>query len=209
MKKSLRLLPLALACASLAALPAPAADPSAAALSRSDFASGAPGWSVLSGDFKAEAGAYRSRALTNETKLSRTLTGDKSWKNYTVEARVKLETSAHKNSDYGLVARYQDGDNYYMFLYKIRLKKIVIERKLKGKLQDIAEAPLDLPAGGWHTIAGTLVGDRIEVAVDGRKLAEVTDPNFGDGGIGLLVFWGDVQFDDVVVRPAVAPAPAS
>ena len=98
----------------------------------SDFGKGTTGWTVVSGGdaYQVDNGVYRCKALDNTNKLSRALVGDKTWKNYSVEARLKLDKSVKPNSDFGTVARYQDPDNYYMFLYKIEPKKIVIERKL-------------------------------------------------------------------------------
>jgi hypothetical protein len=166
----------------------------------SDFGNGTNGWTVTSGGFQAENGVYRSRAVTPETKLSRAIVGDKTWRDYSVETKVKLEKSLKPNSDYGTIARYQDPENYYMFLYKIEPKKIVIERKLKGKLVDIAEAPVELAAGEWHIIKGTLSGTNLSVEVDGKKLAEVSDANFTDGGVGALAYWADVQFEHINVK---------
>lgn len=159
----------------------------------SDFAKKTNGWPVVSGSFQVENGSYRSRAITAENKLSRVIIGDNTWRDYTVEARLKLDQSVDPKADYGVIARYQDPNNYYMFLYKIAPKTLVIERKLNGKLQVIAEAPLELEAGKWHDFKGTLSGGNLAVEVNGKKLAEVADDNFNVGGAGLLVYWADVS----------------
>jgi len=172
----------------------------------SDFGKGTAGWTVVSGGdaYQLDNGAYRCKALDNTNKLSRALVGDKTWQNYSVEARLKLEKAVKPNSDFGTIARYHDPDNYYMFLYKIEPKKIVIERKLKGKLVDIAEAPFELEAGKWHDIKGTVSGRNLSVEVDGKKLAEVADDNFADGGVGFLVYWADVSCERFNVKQVEA-----
>ena len=169
-----------------------------------DFEKGTNGWTLMSGAFQVENGSYRSRAITAENKLSRAIIGDNTWRDYTVEARLKLEQSVDPKADFGIFARYQDPNNYYLFLYKIESQTMVIERKLKGKLQVIAEAPLALEAGKWHDFKGTLFGGNLAVEVDGKKLAEVADENFNNGGAGLLVYWADASCARFNVHRAAA-----
>lgn len=182
------------------ALPAPGTKPVPALagtkdsmIYSSDFGKDAKAWTVVSGAFQVENGMYRSRSLDPKTPLSRAITGDKAWKNYSVETRLKLEQWTHPAADFGIIARYQDPGNYYIFLYKRESKNMVIERKLEGKLQVLAEAPLALEPGEWHNFKATLAGGDLAVAVDGKRLAHISDPNFSSGGAGLLVFWADVH----------------
>lgn len=159
-------------------------------------------WTVVSGDFRVESGLFRSRSVTAENKLSRAVIGDGSWRDCAVEARVKLEQAADPKADFGVIARYMDQNNYYMFLYKIEAKTLVIERKLKGKLKVLAETPIELGAGKWHDFKCTLTGVNLAVEVDGQKIAKVADDNFTSGGAGLLVYWADVSFARVNVYRA-------
>ena len=173
-----------------------------------EFGKDAKAWMVVSGSFQVENGVYRSRSLSPEAPLSRAITGDKAWKNYSVDARLKLERWTQPSADFGIIARYQDPGNYYIFLYKRESKKMVIERKLEGKLQVLAEASFNLEPGEWHSFKATLTGEDLEVAIDGTNLVQVSDRNFSQGGAGLLVFWADVQcaqfkIDHANTRPAL------
>jgi hypothetical protein len=177
-------------------LPASAGDPSGkcSIMYSADFVQDANKWTVVSGAFQVENGMYRSRSLGPEKPLSRAITGGQGWKNYRVEARLKLEEWAPpEGADFGLIARYQDPGNYYIFLYKRDTKTIVIERKLKGELLVLAEASIELKSGEWHDFAVTLDGEDLAVAIDGRQMVRIADRNFSEGGAGLLMFWADVR----------------
>lgn len=170
-----------------------------------DFSKGADAWTVTSGTFKVEGGAYRSRALTEDVKLSRAIVGEKTWKDYRVTARLKLEQVASPKADYGLMARYQDPNNYYICLYKTDAKKFTIETKIKGKLKTVAEAPIELEAGRWHDFQVTVAGGNLSVMVDGRPLIQVTHTEFTAGAPGLLAYWADVQCARFEVGPVATP----
>lgn len=176
----------------------------AASLFSTDFSKGADAWTVTSGTFKVEGGAYRSRALTEDVKLSRAIVGEKTWTDYRVTARLKLEQVASPKADYGLIARYQDPNNYYIFLYKTEAKKLTIETKIKGKLKTVAEAPIELAAGRWHDFQVTVAGGNLSGMVDGRPLVQFTHTEFTAGAPGLLAYWADVQCSRFEVGPVDA-----
>ena len=170
-----------------------------------DFADGAAAWNVNGGTFGMEDGVYRSRAVTEKTKLSRTVVGEKTWSDYRVTARMKLGQTAHNRADYGIVARYQDPNNYYIFLYKVEAKKFTIETKIKGKLKTVAEAPFELDAASWHEFQVTVVGENLSVTVDGKPVMQVTDAEFTAGPAGLLSYWADVACNRFEVASVVGP----
>ncbi|MDP3072897.1 MAG: hypothetical protein Q8N18_21575 [Opitutaceae bacterium] len=180
-----------------------------APLYATDFANGAAGWTVTGGTFAMADGAYRSRAVVEDKKLSRAIVGEKTWQDYRVTARIKLEQAANKRADYGLVARYQDPNNYYIFLYKTDAKKCTIETKIKGKLKTLAEVPLELSAGRWHDFQVTVVGVNLSLTVDDRPVASVTHSEFPGGAAGLLAFWADIQCNrfEVVSVEGTKPGP--
>ena len=197
------------AIATVACLPVSAGNPSGncATIYSADFEQDARKWAVVSGSFQVEDGMYRSRSLGPEKPLSRAVTGDRTWKNYRVDARLKLEQWAPpEGADFGLIARYQDPGNYYIFLYKRDTGKIVIERKLKGELLVLAAASVALKAGDWHVFSATLHGGDLAVAIDGRQYVRISDRNFSEGGAGLLMFWADVRCAEFKVLPSEPPA---
>lgn len=184
---------------------APAGTPAKpASLYSTDFSKSADAWTVTSGTFKVEGGAYRSRALTEDVKLSRAIVGEKTWTDYRVSARLKLEKVASSKADYGLIVRYQDPNNYNIFLYKADAKKLTIETKIKGKLKTVAEASIELEAGRWHDFQVTVAGGNLSGMVDGKPLIQFTHTEFAAGAPGLLAYWADVQCSRFEVAPVDA-----
>ncbi|MDO8542235.1 MAG: hypothetical protein Q7S40_17485 [Opitutaceae bacterium] len=185
------------------ALPVSAANRTSegSTLYAADFAKDEKAWTVVSGTFKAENGVYRSRSLGPDMPLSRAIAGNMTWKNYSVETRLKLaEWAPPVGADFGIIARYQDPGNYYIFLYKRDSKTMVIERKREGKLLVLKEAPFDLQPGKWHHFQANLAGRDLSVAIDGKKLVQISDDNFSQGGAGLLAFWADIHCDRFIVK---------
>jgi len=170
-----------------------------------DFSGGAGTWTVTSGTFQMEGGVFRSRAVVEEKKLSRAVVGEKSWSDYRVTARLKLEQAANAKADFGLMARYQDPNNYYIFLYKADAKKVTVETKIKGKLKTVAEASIVLESGHWHDFQVTVVGEKLSVTVDNKPLLAVTHGEFTGGPAGLLSFWADVQCYRFEVESVTVP----
>ncbi len=158
-----------------------------------DFSSGANEWIVNGGTFAVEGGVFRSRATTEPNRLSRTVVGNRDWRDYRIVARMKLEQAANNRADFGLVARYQDPANYYVFLYKVAAKKVTIETKIKNKLRTVAEASLELDPRLWHEFQVEAVGTELTVSVNGKVVTRASDGEFATGPAGLLAFWADVQ----------------
>lgn len=75
-------------------------------------------------------------------------------------------------------------------------------------MQSLVDQPFALSAAGPFDIAATLVGGRIQVAVDGAPVFDITDPNpILYGGIGVHNIWeSQTRFDDVRVTAMVPEA---
>jgi hypothetical protein len=178
---------------------------SPASLFSTDFRSGADTWTLVSGAFKAENGAYRGLALEESTRLARAVTGDTAWKDYRVTARVKLDRTANDRADYGVIARYQDKNNYYMVLYKTHAKHCTIEAKIVGKLRTLAEAPCDIDPAQWHEFVFTVAGPSLELVIDGKSVVKAEHAALANGSAGLLAFYDEIQCDRFIVEPVAAP----
>lgn len=180
-----------------------AADP--AALFSTDFSSGADTWTLVSGSFKVENGVYRGLAMEESTRLARAVTGETAWKDYRVTARLKLDRTANDRADFGVIARYQDKNNYYMVLYKTHSKHCTIEAKIAGKLRTLAEAPCELDAAQWHEFQFTVTGPSLVLVVDGKPMLKAEDATVANGAPGLLAFYDEIQCSRFVVEAVTAP----
>lgn len=87
----------------------------------------------------------------------------------------------------GLVWRYQDADNYYIARMNplednFRVYKVIAGKRIRLGTKE----GLKVPAGEWHAISISQVGDKIECSLDGRKYLEVTDSTITKPGkVGL------------------------
>jgi hypothetical protein len=102
----------------------------------------------------------------------------------------------------GLVWRYRDADNYYICRMNPLEDNFRVYKVVAGKRTQLdTKEDLKVPAGEWHTIGVKHVGDRIECALDGKKLLEATDKTFPDAGRVGLWTKADAQtsFDGLTV----------
>jgi hypothetical protein len=75
----------------------------------------------------------------------------------------------------GFMFRAQSANDYYVVRANARDNSVRLYRMDKGKRSQLSmkEAPVEL--GQWHSLRVIAVSDRIEVALDGKKLFDVTD----------------------------------
>ena len=75
----------------------------------------------------------------------------------------------------GFMFRAQSANDYYVVRANARDNSVRLYRMDKGKRSQLGmkEAPVTL--GRWHSLRVVAVGDRFEVALDGKTLFDVTD----------------------------------
>jgi hypothetical protein len=94
------------------------------------------------------------------------------------------------------------GNNYYLARMNplednFRFYKVVDSKRT----QLVTKEGLKVPAGEWHALAVTQVGDRIECRLDGKPCLEARDKTFPNAGKVGLWSKADAQthFDDLVI----------
>ena len=70
-----------------------------------------------------------------------------------------------------------------------------------GSIVGHAAAETETVADQWHTLSITAEGERIDVALDGRQVAQLTGATLGRGRIVLVGEGQPVQFRNVKLRP--------
>jgi hypothetical protein len=88
----------------------------------------------------------------------------------------------------GIVWRYQDAGNYYVCRMNPLEDNFRLYKVVAGKRVQLATTKDDVrvPAGEWHTIKITMMGDQIECFLDGKKHLAARDDTFKDAGkVGL------------------------
>ncbi|HJZ48721.1 MAG TPA: family 16 glycoside hydrolase [Roseiflexaceae bacterium] len=154
-------------------------------------------WEVQDGVLRQTGTGAAHDPNINETMA---VTGDASWTNYTISAKVYDQ----ENATFGLVARRQ-GNSFYR--YRIIASSLsgtpkqVLEKVVDGVATPLAtrEAP-GYEQRQWHTVALSVAGAAIRVSLDGAVVAEATDATLTSGQAGLYTrALGGIRFDDVTI----------
>lgn len=126
----------------------------------------------------------------------------------TVQAR---QTSGPNNNAYGVLCRYQDENNFYIFLisgdgYYAIGKYQTGEQQITYLTPNQEYVFSDLINQGVATnlLRASCIGNELSLSVNGLPLVTVTDDSFAGGDVGLGVSTLEpgtavVQFDDLLV----------
>lgn len=180
--------------------PTPTATPTpGGSLFSDNFEDGnATGWTNVNGTWSVVTDGTYVYKNTNTTGESLTYAGQSTWTNYTVEAKVKLYNSG-STVGAGIVARYTDSNNYYMFRIHEGSDKAQLYKKAGGSFTLLSEGAVTVTANTIYTLKLVLSGSSLTGYVDGVQKVLFTDSSLTGGKIGARGY--DVSFgvDDVVV----------
>ncbi len=136
--------------------------------------------------------------------LSRITVGSADWADYSVEVKTRIDKwFSDKAGDYGIIVRYVDPANYYLFLYDSNpsVKALIIQKKVGNKLITLAKQPFAYETGHWYTFKGIVKGNDLEFDVDGQKVLTASASEIPKGPAGFLAWLVDAKFDAVQVKP--------
>ena len=134
---------------------------------------------------------------------------------------VSIEVDARKiggsdNNYFGVVCRYQNPDNYYMFLITSDGLSGILMNK-NGVLSMIS------PGGNWLKMTGIksgsatnhirvdCIGDSLTIYANGKQVSDSYDHTFVGGDAGLVARSSrleggvDIQFDNFIVNKPIQP----
>lgn len=102
----------------------------------------------------------------------------------------------------GLVARFQDKDNYYVTRANSLEDNVRLYKVVKGKRKQFAGVNAKVSSGEWHTLKLSAKGGHFQVSFDGKLLCEADDDTFKDAGkVGLWTKADSVTaFDDLAAE---------
>ncbi len=129
-----------------------------------------------------------------------------------VSAKASILNST-ADSDFGLLCRYQDGQNFYA-LEVSEDGYFAIWKSINNETVMILDwtQSSDVPSGGSATISAACVGNRLTLMADGVVVGEATDEDLTEGDTGLIAgTWETgglrIAFDDFEARkPGTQPA---
>src|SRR5438105_6253611 len=121
-----------------------------------------------------------------------------------VELRVAFKAvKGDKDQGGGFVWRYQDANNYYVARMNPLEDNYRLYHVVAGKRTQLGgKEGVKVEAGTWHTLKVTMIGDKIECFLDGKKEVEGSDKTITKpGNVGLWTK-ADAQtyFDGFEVR---------
>lgn len=119
-----------------------------------------------------------------------------------------LQTAGPVKNLFGIICRYQDGDNFYRFVIGADGFAGITKRS-NGDVTVISAALLTVSAAVNQGFAANHIeaicdGSRLVLWVNGQQVAEAVDADFASGEIGLLASSGsvagiEIHFDNFVV----------
>ncbi|MNC02631.1 hypothetical protein D3C75_500070 [compost metagenome] len=176
------------------------AVPQPGVLLQEDFEAGtAAGWSAINGAWSIVAnGTGKAYAQTNSTGEAIATAGS-NWGNYTYSAKVSL-SNAFANA--GILFRYTDAGNYYMFrLNHANQKAELYKKTAQSGLVLIQSVSFAHQINQWYILEAAASGSRIICSIGGNQLIDWTNPasELAGGSIGFRMSGSTAKFDDVLV----------
>jgi hypothetical protein len=103
----------------------------------------------------------------------------------------------------GLVARFQDANNYYLTRANALEGNVRFYFVKDGKRKEVASWSGKVSSGTWHDYKFDVKGDRFVISFDGKQVLDVKDTTFAKAGkVGLWTKADSVTyFDDLTVEP--------
>lgn len=148
-------------------------------------------WSVVTDGTKV----FKQTSTTGEAV---TVTGNASWTNYTLQAKLKMYDALSFNAS-GIIGRYVDDNNYYLFRL-ITAGSAQLYKKSGGTFTLLQEVPLTVNTNTAYTLKLVMSGSTLTGYVNGAQLVSVTDSTFTSGKIGFRTYKQTASFDEVVVN---------
>jgi hypothetical protein len=151
---------------------------------------------VINGVWNPSGSLLSGTASTGEALV---WTGDISWMYYQATANLRV---INPGGEAGLVVRYTNPFNFYLFGLGSFGHKYSISRVVDGVFEELAFSGLysEIEAGKWYTVSAVVVCGSLQLYVDGVKVLEVLDYSHPKGAVGFRVWQDTMQVGQLVVQ---------
>ena len=166
-----------------------------------DFEDGnSTGWTVVNGTWSVATDGTKVFKRTDTTGTGLSYAGTSTWANYTVESRIKIY-NAGATVLTGILARYSDSSNYYMFRIHEGLDKVQLYKNKAGSWSLLQQTAMTIDPNTWYTLKLVLNGTSLTGYVDDVQKVSVTDStnNLTTGCIGIRGIDTAFAADDIIV----------
>ena len=113
------------------------------------------------------------------------ITGNNSWTNY----NFSVLTRTFDDDDLGLVFRYKDRDNYYLFSMNRQQNYRRLIKKVAGTYSLLAQQKVSYATDTRYKLSVSAVGDQLQTYINDVAIFNVRDSSLASGRIGLYT-WG-------------------
>lgn len=165
------------------------------------------GWKFIDGEWKVE-----DKTLARVDKgvsYSKAMTGDINWKDYTVEADVKLVEAVGFNCAGFVIRADEDGNNGYRFWIRTDEWKCQFSKWENSKFVHVVEKfVLDIKVGETYHLKATVEGQRYRCFVNDTMTVDYEDTSkFRENGrVGLITYAVYPQFDNIKISSSATSA---
>ena len=113
-----------------------------------------------------------------------------SFKNTNLSVQTQRITGP-ADTNFGLICRYVDQDNFYSFLissdgYYGIVRTLAGKEELLGSPEFVHSEEIQ-PENGTNQIDVSCIGDQLSLSVNGKLLETVTDSSFSAGDVGMIL----------------------
>jgi hypothetical protein len=121
--------------------------------------------------------------------------GDNTWKDYTVECKIKQLKSSFNGS--GILLRHpiNSAAAYFFGIKEPKVKEAGIYLNLTGPLSTF---PFEYELDKWYSLKAVIKGNQLEFYIDDKLMAKAEDDRNQAGCVGFGTF-GTAIFDDFVM----------
>lgn len=116
---------------------------------------------------------------------------------------VKFKTvSGQEDQAAGIIFRYKDPGNFYVFRANADEDNVVLFKFVKGHRSEVRGARVKVPHNTWCTLSLQAVGNKITCFFNGQELFTAENDLYTRGKIGLWTKADSVTyFDNLVAKP--------
>jgi hypothetical protein len=171
-----------------------------------EFHEAAPGFEIVTGEWVFDTVGAEERAVVrqdakNASPVFNVALADRTALDLELEVQLRA-VDGQIDQGGGLVWRAKDGENYYIARFNPLENNYRVYTVVDGVRTQLASAEATIDPGAWIALTVSMRGDHIQCELDGRRLLDVRDDTFRDGGrVGL---WtkadARTEFDDLVLR---------
>lgn len=154
-------------------------------------------WNIQSGTWTTAMDGSNVMKQTSTIGESVIVAGSKSWKDYVVQSRIKIIANGASNMASGIIGRYTDSNNYYLYRLNSHTNRVELLKKVDGTFTTIKSTPMNVNTDQWYTLKLVMDGNSIHGYVDGINNISVIDTSITHGYIGLRTYGQAVQLDNV------------